>query len=132
MIKKGAVINLNSESPENCEPYCFPLMLAARSKDERVINLLLSNGADVNIKTCRGWTALHLNCRRCDRNTMKLLLRKDADITIEDKNGMTPFGVLIPAHVDDYEPCLKIMIKEISKKVYRNLPVPKKDIFKKS
>lgn len=59
------------------------------------VNLLLDNGASINLTNKNGQTALHLACK--DRNFLctRLLLERGADPTILDVNGQTPLSVAV-------------------------------------
>ena len=66
-----------------------PLLLAVQKQHIKCIEILMAyEGIDVNYNSPIG-TALHIACKKNNRNIASLLLYK-ADITIKDKNNKTP------------------------------------------
>lgn len=65
-----------------------PLMYAVPNKIE-AMNLLVKNGADVNIRTVTGRTALINAAASGDAQSVKVLLDNKADIYIKDASGKT-------------------------------------------
>ena len=64
--------------------------------------LLLANGADVNVKVLRGdygWTALHLACSNGNTQLVQMLLNLGADANAKMGTGVHP--LLAHAFVDD-------------------------------
>lgn len=91
-IKKGANVNLKDEYRDK-----HPLSLAAIMGDENMIDLLISNGADLHAKDDDyGFTALHIACTGFNYNkkAVELLIRKGADVKIKDRLGRTAFDLL--------------------------------------
>lgn len=126
-IKKGGIVNWNSESTENYDFTKFPLIHAAQIDDKDVLELLLSNGADVNIKTNEGITALHQACWFGNQQSIKILLQRGADVTIQDKYGKTPFATIEPDEIF-YKECVVPLIKELAKLSFENLSISEKDL----
>jgi ankyrin repeat protein len=54
-----------------------------------IVELLLANGADVNVKNRKGDTALHFTAYGGDKYIVKLLLANGADVNVKNKNGET-------------------------------------------
>lgn len=93
LLKLGADVNARGRAGKS------PLMLACG--DEKVAELLLNHGADINFKDNFGANVLH-HCGR--RETIPLLLERGADATHKDSNGKTPLFPLADersSHVDD-------------------------------
>lgn len=72
-----------------------PLLGAAEEKaygdsDAKVIEFLISCGADVNRRNANGQTALHLACVNGATKIVRILLAHGADKNLTDKNGKTP------------------------------------------
>lgn len=122
LIKKGANVNVKSRHEG-----LFPLFFATQCGNEDLVRLLLSNGADVNAKTHFGIAALHRACIYSNEKMICLLIRKGADISAQDKNGRTPFSVLKPAK-NNYDRCLKTMVKEFAKLILEKRSVHEKDM----
>ena len=57
-----------------------PLILAARDKNEPLVQVLLSQGADINAINYRGYTALHYALEKQDKNFSKYLLENGIDL----------------------------------------------------
>ena len=66
-----------------------PLMLAARSRCDRVTCLLLNFGARVNARRENGDSALLIACESGSYDVMTLLLSAGADVNVENNAGMT-------------------------------------------
>lgn len=92
-VKRGA--NVNLKSPDEG---IYPLALAAREGDEALVDLLISNGADLHAKCDEfGLTALHVACIggfKFNTKVIDLLIEKGADVKIKDKLGRTPLNLL--------------------------------------
>lgn len=76
--------------------YGTPLHEAIQDID--LVDILLKNKADPNIKGKHGYTPLHTLCRinRGDLvNTLKRLIEYGADMNIQSDNGCTPFHLAI-------------------------------------
>ncbi|KAL9098799.1 MAG: hypothetical protein Q9163_005607 [Psora crenata] len=68
-----------------------PLMIASSLKDEDgSVDLLLSKGADVNMKTNNGQTALHLTTSKSNLSIARKLLAHGASARVKDKQGQLP------------------------------------------
>lgn len=63
----------------------------------KIVELLIDNGADVNIKDDRSMTALHYNIinTRDNLEFTKLLIEKGADINCKNKSNETPLHLAI-------------------------------------
>jgi ankyrin repeat protein len=86
LIERGANVNLlcNGRAP------LHTAALMKRGKDSKMIVLLLSHGAKVNLQDSSGRTALHFACARRRDPLVKLLLDSGADIDIENEYHQTP------------------------------------------
>ncbi|KAJ8664355.1 hypothetical protein QAD02_006017 [Eretmocerus hayati] len=67
-----------------------PLILAASAGREKVVDLLLKDGADFNAKTTEGHSALQYAASKNWKSICAKLLEKEADVNITDKRGATP------------------------------------------
>lgn len=61
--------------------------------DEKVIELLVQNGADVNQKDNNGTANLHSAAYLGDGKTVEILVHNFADVNIENKNGETALHI---------------------------------------
>ncbi len=90
--KTALILAEHTEVAKNNEGQT-PLHLAAERGYTRVIELLLSRGADVNDADSKGNTPLHYAAERCKAETAKLLLKHGADPTARNAEGKTPVDV---------------------------------------
>lgn len=51
-------VNIDAHLGPNNEP---AIVIATRNEDDALVKILMENGADVNAKTARGWTAIALD-----------------------------------------------------------------------
>ena len=61
--------------------------------DEKIIGLLVQNGADINQKDNNGTTNLHSATYLGDVKTVETLVRNLADVNIENRNGETALHI---------------------------------------
>lgn len=120
LVENGADVSFKHESLYDDD---FPL-IAAASQGINFVKLLLSNGADVKLKTVDGWTALHEACFFNNEQLIIFLLRQSVDVNAENTSGETPFSLISP-FVKDYDLCINAMIKEFTKLISENRPVSK-------
>jgi UPF0716 family protein affecting phage T7 exclusion len=66
------------------------LMVAAESGNVKIVQLLLDNGADVNVVTSTGWTALVGAIEEDHPETAILLINRGADVNAVDLQADTP------------------------------------------
>ena len=84
VLEKGADPNCNSTQN-------IPLLhIVVVRENTKVLQLLLANGASVDIKESWGRTALHWAAHRDYSTGIQILLDHDADIQTADKYGITP------------------------------------------
>lgn len=67
-----------------------PLHGASEAGHKEIVELLLSGGADINVKDERRWTPLCYACYEGNKEIVKLLLSKGAEVNIENDYGWTP------------------------------------------
>ncbi|KAI9713898.1 MAG: hypothetical protein M1820_000628 [Bogoriella megaspora] len=68
-----------------------PLMMASSLKDgEALVALLLSKGADVNMKNNNGQTALHFTASKNNLEVARTLIQHSATTRVKDKRGQLP------------------------------------------
>ena len=69
-----------------------PLLWAAGFGHKKVIEMLITKGADVNAKAEEGWTPLHYAAGGNDKEIVELLSTKGADLNAKDVNDETPLN----------------------------------------
>jgi ankyrin repeat protein len=60
---------------------------AELQRNEAVVNLLLEKEADVDVKNCDGWTALHMAAESGHQTVVRLLLVRGADVDAKNYDG---------------------------------------------
>ena len=70
-----------------------PLMLASQNCYPRIIEELLSKGADLHATNTWGTTALMIAADKCTRGCMEYLIKKGANIDAADQDGLTALMV---------------------------------------
>ena len=63
------------------------LMEAVIKRDHELINILINNGADVNIRDKRNWTALHFAAQEYDLLSTQKLVQGGANVDAQDDYG---------------------------------------------
>lgn len=73
-----------------------PLKIAAALGSLRIVELLITAGADVNLKDSTGSVPLHAAAEKGNREIIAILLRHGADVNAsDDMHGVTPLHVAI-------------------------------------
>lgn len=70
-----------------------PLIISCVESDERLVSLLLRNGADPNFPNSAGWTALAFAALKGNVEAANTLLRYHADILFEISPGITAYSI---------------------------------------
>ncbi|XP_046691390.1 transient receptor potential cation channel, subfamily N, member 1 [Silurus meridionalis] len=94
-----------------------PLHIAARVKDgEKVAEMLLKSGAEVNTELENGETAMHVAARHGNLQVMKSLVEEGADLTWKSKAEETPLHVAVRhCHAHMVEAILNFLTTEKSR-----------------
>nr|XP_055076899.1 transient receptor potential cation channel, subfamily N, member 1 isoform X1 [Misgurnus anguillicaudatus] len=93
-----------------------PLHIAARVKEgERVAEMLLKSGADVNAEQENGETAMHVAARHGSLQMIKALIQEGGDVTFTSKVGENPLHVAVRhCHAHVAEEILNYLMNERS------------------
>lgn len=103
LIAAGARVNPEYED-EDAEPPATPLMLAAASNCEHLVECLLENGADLEALDGNLETALFHAVRGRSIDALEVLIRRDAQVNITNSSGMSPlYSVFGDALFEDDE-----------------------------
>lgn len=86
---KGIKLNLQGKNAKGRAP----LHLAARKDLTEIAQLLLSNGADPDVRDTDGWTPLHHACFNGNSMVVRALLQGGANLLIQGFGGFTAFLV---------------------------------------
>jgi hypothetical protein len=95
LLEYGASANATPSDSENAQVL---LHAAVRRKRDPIVELLLEHGADPNVVSKIGQTALHIACSHwsvldfcsTQENLVEILLRAGADPTQQDLKGLRP------------------------------------------
>jgi ankyrin repeat protein len=89
-------LNWEKHSESDCgrEIICFhlgktPLHKAACTRNRNIVEHLINNGADPNIKDKEHWTVLQLAVRMGQLEVVKCLIEKNININVVDRAGKT-------------------------------------------
>lgn len=82
LLDADADVNARQTDRPSGDYGCTPLHYAAEDNNIELIKLLIAHGANVNMATERGWTALHMAYDNID--TIKVLLEAGADVNAQD------------------------------------------------
>ncbi|WP_288680954.1 ankyrin repeat domain-containing protein [uncultured Brachyspira sp.] len=111
LIKKGINARYLTDRKEdkNFMQNMCPIHIAARFSYKEIVEALIENGADINIKGHFGYTALHEACRKNNIDIVNILIKNGADLNI--KSGRYGFMPLYLACENNYEEIIDILIK---------------------
>ena len=88
-VKRGTNIDIEAAN----DAKWTPLLFAVYQNQIRVVEFLVSKGANVNYQSAGTDTALILAARYGYEDIVKILLTAKADAKIKDRNGNTALGV---------------------------------------
>lgn len=98
LLEKGATSIINQQNKIGYTP----LHIACFSKNTKIIELLLKNGADINISDNNGDLPLHMLCKINDNNNIQILLRRGSSQSKNDE-GKTPLMIICELPNPDIE-----------------------------
>ncbi|XP_041932384.1 transient receptor potential cation channel, subfamily N, member 1 [Alosa sapidissima] len=107
----GAKVQLNGGKDQET-----PLHIAARVKEgEKVAEMLLKSGADVNAEQENGETAMHVAARHGSLQMLRSLIEEGGDLTWKSKAGENPLHVAVRhCHAPIVEEILSYLTRERS------------------
>ncbi|MBL6445148.1 ankyrin repeat domain-containing protein [Fulvivirga sp. 29W222] len=95
LIASGANINILNEAVGE-----FPIHVAAEKGNVDILDVLIKNGADLDVLTKPGYSAAHLAVFSNNYEALKLLLDNGANKNIKDPDGNTLLWSAV-MHYDD-------------------------------
>jgi ankyrin repeat protein len=72
----------------------MPLHFAVIGGHLEIVHFLIEHGADVNKKSCWGWTPLHVATAHNQIKAAKILMQHGANLYTESNEGRTPLDCL--------------------------------------
>ena len=88
LIDNGADVNTPAGRPTRS-----PLMRAVMKKFDKIAEMLIAAGANVNARSEMGWTALHCAAENGSVKMIKMLIKAGAKIDIKNDEGLTPLQI---------------------------------------
>jgi ankyrin repeat protein len=89
LVKAGAPLNSVSHN----ELKIAPIRSAAAGGYESIVKLLLTNGADPNVRERHGYTPLHAAAQNGDETMIRTLLYGGADMGLKGNDGKLPLDL---------------------------------------
>nr|XP_022300113.1 uncharacterized protein LOC111108482 isoform X2 [Crassostrea virginica] len=83
LLRSSALVNM-------CNNGYSPLYFACKRETEKIVQLLLKNGAEVNLCNTKGFSPLHIACGNGNECIVKQLLNNGAQVNLCDKREMSP------------------------------------------
>lgn len=106
----------------------FPLLYAILGRNEEIVVLLTSHGANVD-ERFSGHTFLHLSCCKDMPNAIRSLIKNGVDVCARSHlDGRTPLGFLERNDLVDDDESLLIVLKELSRLNFENRSIPHSDM----
>jgi len=93
LVKAGAPVNSTSRN----ELKAAPIQSATAAGHEKIVRMLLANGADPNIREQGGYTPLHAAAQNGDEMVIRTLLYGGADLGIKSNDGKLPLDLALEA-----------------------------------
>ncbi|HLO32393.1 MAG TPA: ankyrin repeat domain-containing protein, partial [Anaerolineales bacterium] len=109
LIKAGAPVNSFSRN----ELKAAPIQSAASAGHAKIVELLLKQGADPNVREQGGFTPLHAAAQNGDENMIRALLYGGADLTLRSDDRKTPLDL---ARAAGHTEAMKLLEEGITKR----------------
>ena len=103
----AAVVLVGCGESQPPEPPDISIHRAARDGNIEAVKQHLADGADVNAKLDRGYTALHYAAHEGHKEIAQLLIAAGADVNAKDDDGHTP---LHQAAIDGHREIVELLI----------------------
>ncbi|XP_053307252.1 ankyrin repeat domain-containing protein 22 [Spea bombifrons] len=71
----------------------YVIMISKTKQNERLIQLLIGSGVDINASDYKGNTALHYACKMKSQSIIPILLGANADPYLKNKDGESPMDI---------------------------------------
>ncbi len=90
LVSRSALINLNADNESRATPLHAAVMFREEDAAERIVRLLVDNGAELNAKQRGGTTPLHHAVARGSTTLVKCLIELGADPFLKDDFQRSP------------------------------------------
>jgi ankyrin repeat protein len=108
-VKAGAPVNSKSRN----DLQAAPIQSAAAAGQEKIVSMLLQNGADPNVREQGGYTPLHAAAQNGDQPMIRTLLYGGADLDLRSDDRKTPLDLALESgHIE----AAKILQEGITKR----------------
>jgi len=102
LLQYGASVNTSAVADNQT-----PLLSALLASNERLVELLVEAGADVNVSMKKGTTALHIAAQQGNERMVRYLLEKGANVDVRGEDSKTPYLIAKEAKHDSIAQLLK-------------------------
>ncbi len=109
LVKAGAPINSTSHN----QLKAAPLQSAAAAGHEKIVKMLLQNGADPNVREQGGYTPLHAAAQNGNEEMIRTLLYGGADMGLKSNDGKLPLDL---AQEAGHEAAVRLLTEGITKR----------------
>lgn len=92
-----------------------------------ILELIVRSIPDINYLLNKRQTLLHRACFWNREMSIKFFLSKGASVNVLNAYEETPFSLLDPEN-DNYDTCKKIMVKELARLRFENIPITELDL----
>jgi ankyrin repeat protein len=124
VLKSGGV-NINSQDTNGYTPLMLSILAGGNSAP--FINELIKLGANVNLKTTSGITALSVAAgSSADENVIEALIKAGADVNYKNKDGSTP--IIVAAKINTNPKVIETLLKNGAKTSKKDLGVSVYDV----
>jgi len=106
-IHQGIDINQPDPDPFHRDGHTA-LGLAAVRRHQAIVELLLDNGADINLPDKNGHTALYMTAVAGTKSMAELLIQRGAQLNIRNKAGVTPLHI---AAYNGYKDIVELLVE---------------------
>ncbi len=109
LVKAGAPINSTSHN----QLKAAPLQSATAAGHEKIVKMLLQNGADPNVREQYGYTPLHTAAQNGSEEMIRTLLYGGADMGLKSNDGKLPLDL---AQEAGHEAAVRLLTEGITKR----------------
>ena len=102
----------------------FPIFVASAMANEKIVQILIKNGADVNSVSLQGDSPLIRACQNRQLKTMRVLIENGSDVNFKGYYGNAPIHVVVTDEVyHDDDETLSLQAFQIVFEVYADIRI---------